>query len=86
MRVPFLSWLVRQAYRDDLVGELAGQVRLREKVWTKSDDLLALRVYLAREGGTPLAHHALRVAWVEWEASGHVPAINVRPIPGFRRS
>lgn len=80
----FLDWLHDQAYRDDLVGELATQVRSRS--WPASEDLLVHRVRLASEQASPLAHRALDRAWSEWERSRDLPRINVSFSPSSRRS
>jgi len=74
----FLEWLIAQQNRNDLVGEL-GQQLARFNWWPKTSELLVLRVRLTLVNGSPQVHRALRLAWEEWEASKHLPPINVRP-------
>jgi len=72
----FSGWLRAQVYRSDLVGELAQQVR-RLDDWPTTGNLLAFRVYLARDAASFQAQRALRLAYMEWEQSKHLPEINV---------
>lgn len=77
---PFTAWLVKQAERTDLVGELAEEVQTMGD-WPEHDTLLACRVYLARDSATPLAIYALQLAHLEWEMSKHLPEVNtLRPV------
>jgi len=76
----FIMWLVTQRARFDLVGEVATQIARRE--WPESEILLTYRVRLALEDASPLAYRALYLAWVEWEASRHLPVINWFPPKG----
>jgi len=71
----FMMWLIAQRARLDLVGEIAQQVARRQ--WVDSDYILTYRVRLALEDATPLAYRALILAWQEWEASRHLPEINM---------
>lgn len=78
----FTAWLLTQGHRNDLVGELAQQVR-RLNDWPKVDTLLACRVYLARDAATPRALQALEMAYQEWDHSKNLPEVNV-PLSQFR--
>lgn len=71
----FSAWLITQAHRNDLVGEIAQQA-VRHKYWPKADDLVCFRVYLALGGATPLAIHAVEIAFEEWWLSKDLPIIN----------
>lgn len=71
----FSEWLISQRNRHDIVGELGQQLAKLE--WPKTNELLVLKVRLTLVKGSPLAHRALERAWEEWEASRHLPPINV---------
>lgn len=77
----FVEWLLSQKNRHDIVGEFAQQVSRRE--WAKTDDLLVLRVRLAMENASRTSYRALYRAWEEWEASKHLPKINMVAPPRF---
>jgi hypothetical protein len=79
----FTKWLLMQSHRSDLVGELAQTVRRQEDWPSRCNDLLPLRVYLARDSATPLALKALEVAFDEWYRSKDLPEINVLFIPSY---
>lgn len=73
----FTYWLCTQVHRSDIVGELAQQVKRLDDWPATTDNLLAFRVYLARDSATPHAMRALLVAYDEWEQSKELPAVNV---------
>ncbi len=76
----FIQWLTTQRSRFDLVGEVAHQIVRRE--WPESEYLLTYRVRLALEAASPVAFRALYLAWMEWEASRHLPPVNMPPAKG----
>lgn len=76
MRKTFTEWLKDQAYRNDLVGELAEQ-SMRESDWPKTDLKLAFEVYLYRKDATEIGHRAFHIAYEEWQGSRHLPTINM---------
>ena len=82
----FNAWLHQQFYRADLVGEISLQARRLGNDWPKTNDLLAFRVYLARDRATVLAIHAVEVAHEEWRRSCHLPALNAPGNPSGKRS
>jgi hypothetical protein len=65
----FPDWLVRQAHRDDPVGDIARDM-LDDPRWPNGERLLAEYFdYLIAERASQLALQALQQAWDEWSAS-----------------
>jgi uncharacterized protein YozE (UPF0346 family) len=65
----FIEWLVRQAYRDDPVGDIARDM-LDDPQWPRHGRILAdFSVYLGSVGASELALQALQQAWDEWSAT-----------------
>lgn len=81
----FTYWLCQQTHRNDLIGELAQQVR-RLDDWPKVDTYLACKVYLARDAATHLGLRALDMAYQEWESSKDQPYVNVSVGTRYRQA
>jgi len=65
----FIDWFVRQAYRDDPVGDSARDM-LDDPHWPEQEAILADYLdYLASVQASDLALQALQQAWEEWSAS-----------------
>jgi uncharacterized protein YozE (UPF0346 family) len=65
----FRDWLIRQAHRDDPVGDIARDM-LDDPEWPASDGILAEhRDYLTSVNASPVALNALQQAWDEWSAA-----------------
>ena len=64
----FRDWLIRQAHRDDPVGDIARDM-LDDPDWPAGDGILAdYRDYLTSVSASSLALAALQQAWDEWSA------------------
>lgn len=76
----FMSWLLLQHERPDLVGDLAMDVR-RDPPEGRS--IGALRRHMRSRGACPEAMEALRIAVDEWRtvASGHRRRVGVELSP-----
>lgn len=65
----FIDWLIRQAHRDDPIGDIARDM-LDDPHWPESGTILAdFRDYLTSVRASDLALQALQQAWNEWSAA-----------------
>ncbi len=64
----FYDWLVKQAKRNDPIGDLAGDVRGDSSFPRGITSLVRLRQYLKSKGATKPAIDALDEAHREWAA------------------
>lgn len=72
----FTEWLLRQAGRDDPIGDLASDVG-RDPDWPAgSRSLSRFLVYLRNRGACEGAIAALRAAWSEWQGVTHEPLLS----------
>lgn len=64
----FTEWLIGQCHRDDMVGDLARDVRA-DRNWPSHGDLRSYTGYVDRNSTIKKATKALRIAWVEYRHS-----------------
>ncbi|QTA88836.1 YozE family protein [Desulfonema magnum] len=64
----FFKWLQNQSERDDMIGDLARDVRL-DKTFPKSSSLEKIRNHLESSGACEGAVSALEMAYTEWHPS-----------------
>lgn len=70
LRGAFYRWLVKQASRDDPVGDLSKDAQGDESFPCSSQSLSKLEQYIALKGACPDAITALREAFSEFKAKG----------------
>jgi len=77
MKQSFTQWLLQQAGRDDIVGDLSRDVD-RDWEWPEYSDksLRKLLAYLVGRGACDGAIAALRAAWEEWQEVTRGPVLS----------
>ena len=63
----FTEWLLRQAHRNDPIGDLAYDAK-DDSTWPSADLHTDYRDYLSNQGVSTACLDALRAAWTEWAA------------------
>ncbi|WOH37654.1 sterile alpha motif-like domain-containing protein [Thalassotalea fonticola] len=62
----FYTWLLSQSGRNDIISDLASDVRQDSSFPLDSDNFTSLREYLENKGACPGALEALDEAWREF--------------------
>ncbi len=65
----FKAWLMLQAKREDMVGDLARNV-LKDRTWPPTQNLVKLRQHLAKHGAVENVVTALDRAYAEYQKQG----------------